>query len=1081
MRQALGLSQEALATKAGVNYNVLIKIESGATKSPRIDTLSKIASALNVSPVEILQPDERPATRGRERLPIAELPPEKFVEFIFALVDRSGNYHGAQIFDGTGDKQRDVIAYKRIEDREETWFFDCKRRRRLSFSILKTELDNLNDHILAEPDFKPDQIVFCLSLDVSARCKDDTRKHAVSLDLPEPIFWCLRELDGKAKEVPGIQRDFFGGTAEEILETHNHILKEVKSSEERLLEDGDKTRNAINQFAASPRPDLHESISKDIDFAVDLIKRHKIPQARDKLIGILGRLVPKKDNYRAELARVYNNLGICHNRPDGRQDLQQAEKYFDQALEMEPALQAAKINLVSVYIQLDKTGRAYKLASDLWDKDKGDPMVLKILIWSILAHKGPEKTATFFEAKSAMGLVKKDAGLLSLTADTYLRLPKPQIKKAEKAVDRAMKLAPDIAEHVFINAKVHYTKALKDCTLDESELMPRIALEKMGLLYDARSLFDNARVLARDQANLALERDSQLYALRCSVLLGQAHESRYAEIRASGAEFDDQNEELSKYEVSTELVRRNFEIAYKLLISSALWSKLPIEEKYRLAYVFFMHGGIEEAKRILEIEEVAKEKTSDPEYWAQLSLVDILLGDRNAAIINADRACQVARGKAEEREFIKHRNTVNLRYSGVGETDRFIKGVLEFDAQFPEARSITPIRMLDGQGHLTDEIKEVFKSARERHEAIRSAFRSMPVPTYFLEESLARPYVEVLNYGAANSDPEFIIDFSIPDNEFEQESENIFQQAETLVFDYSSLLDLSKMNVLSFLGKLDKRLLIHKELFRKIQAELLYVESDELRRLWDFLRKSRNVEIVNFELEKNFIDEKAEALFENWLTQSMLQSKATRTAMITDDMRLIRLLKGEKIHGTNVLTLVKHFKKLGLIDQKMFSQCLGKLAERLYVFISFSGEDLFHIVLEDQAKVTLRTNHLIGQIALPGSSIESFAKVFINFIGRLWNTGCLAEDKVLWLRFLSERLIAVLENNCDVDEDTEILQPVFDDLIKMWLTAIKLSDIDEMTAVEKEIDVALDKAYLTVPRQNIRFMLEEKKRLFEAQ
>jgi len=48
-RSKLGVSQDRLSKLADVTYNTIIKIESGSNTNPTIDTLSKIAKALNVS------------------------------------------------------------------------------------------------------------------------------------------------------------------------------------------------------------------------------------------------------------------------------------------------------------------------------------------------------------------------------------------------------------------------------------------------------------------------------------------------------------------------------------------------------------------------------------------------------------------------------------------------------------------------------------------------------------------------------------------------------------------------------------------------------------------------------------------------------------------------------------------------------------------------------------------------------------------------------------------------------------------------------------------------------------------------
>jgi transcriptional regulator with XRE-family HTH domain len=54
-RNKLNVSQDRLSKIADVTYNTIIKIESGANTNPTIDTLAKIAKALNVSVDELLK------------------------------------------------------------------------------------------------------------------------------------------------------------------------------------------------------------------------------------------------------------------------------------------------------------------------------------------------------------------------------------------------------------------------------------------------------------------------------------------------------------------------------------------------------------------------------------------------------------------------------------------------------------------------------------------------------------------------------------------------------------------------------------------------------------------------------------------------------------------------------------------------------------------------------------------------------------------------------------------------------------------------------------------------------------------
>ena len=48
-RKKLKLTQEALARKADISYNTVIKLESEGITDPRMGTLKKLANALDIS------------------------------------------------------------------------------------------------------------------------------------------------------------------------------------------------------------------------------------------------------------------------------------------------------------------------------------------------------------------------------------------------------------------------------------------------------------------------------------------------------------------------------------------------------------------------------------------------------------------------------------------------------------------------------------------------------------------------------------------------------------------------------------------------------------------------------------------------------------------------------------------------------------------------------------------------------------------------------------------------------------------------------------------------------------------------
>lgn len=59
IRKQKGWSQEKLAQEAGISYNTLIKIERSGIKNPKIETVIKLAEALQVSTDKLIGRNER--------------------------------------------------------------------------------------------------------------------------------------------------------------------------------------------------------------------------------------------------------------------------------------------------------------------------------------------------------------------------------------------------------------------------------------------------------------------------------------------------------------------------------------------------------------------------------------------------------------------------------------------------------------------------------------------------------------------------------------------------------------------------------------------------------------------------------------------------------------------------------------------------------------------------------------------------------------------------------------------------------------------------------------------------------------
>ncbi|MDP3997009.1 MAG: helix-turn-helix transcriptional regulator [bacterium] len=54
-RAKLGLTQDDLAKKADIKYTTLMKVESGTVNKPSVQTMAKIAKALDVSIEDLIE------------------------------------------------------------------------------------------------------------------------------------------------------------------------------------------------------------------------------------------------------------------------------------------------------------------------------------------------------------------------------------------------------------------------------------------------------------------------------------------------------------------------------------------------------------------------------------------------------------------------------------------------------------------------------------------------------------------------------------------------------------------------------------------------------------------------------------------------------------------------------------------------------------------------------------------------------------------------------------------------------------------------------------------------------------------
>lgn len=1015
-----------------------------------------------------MKPRKTDITSTRHILPFENLSPDQFTRLCHWIVERSSDFDSVEYYDLSGDKNRDVIAYKVAKKgKRKKWYFQCKRYKKISFSAFRDELEAIKKHSDEDAEFKPDMIVFVTGCSVSPSCKDEVKNYAKSLSLGFVAFWTNIELDEKAKSTEGVLEEFFTGgiNTEEIAE------KVAEKVDMRL----DARLQLSGQISMADSIKTDE-INKEIDEAVTSMYAGKIEEAKSSLYIILGKIKDRPMQCKEELARVYNNLGVCFNRfgVDGG-DYDKAKQYFELALNTKPDSSKLKANLASVFLHiggLENFKKAYEISHVLWnDSDKKDPLFIQMLIWSIYHYQSSKKAIEFYEkSEEAQPLVDDNEELLYLMGMMYFETN--DFKKAEELVEVALDLNPNSPQCLLLKARVLMARSERDKVIPSVfDVVPRFRDYKN--IEIALKLLERALEILKNENNRFLEEQIKTDILLCLLWLRRAKDALYRDIRESidiSRLEPHQKRQLRIRDMAVQLQVRNFETAYNMLTQATDWTQRDYWDKTRIAHIFLLKGAPQQSKEILKQLEAEAEQKKDIQFWADMSLIEVLLNNKNLAIKAAQKAKDLSKGTEAEKTILSHFNALMMRYASSGEADRFVGGIFDYDKKYPEDKSVWSVKALDDQGKLTREVKSILLKQKNWYEDIRQTFKSQTIPSFYLEDIFKRPYAEILS---SQNDPEFMIELTVPNAEFEEELTNNLEKSDQVVLGYASLLNLSKMNLLGHLEKFGKHFYISEELFDKVQRELISFEHEDIRRLWSFLRSSKEIHIMD-EIKGVLKDVKTAELFDPWIIASIKLAREKNAVYITDDLRFLQFLRSEDVTGCNSLILLKYMLKQKWIDSKVYSISIGDLAERLYIFLGFSGDDLFQIVIEDEAKITLRTYHLVNQLFLGGSIATSFTGVFVKFIYLLWKTGSLPDKKVQWLIFLTNTVLEFIDKQGGVT-NTEELKKVGPDFVQMWLIAIKESNKSEIELLEEKAEEILIKPYLNVLKDHIKRLIEKKK------
>lgn len=550
-----------------------------------------------------------------------------------------------------------------------------------------------------------------------------------------------------------------------------------------------------------------EYVDEELKESISLIKTREYEEAKIKITSLLGILGEDAHKNKKTLSKAYHLLGIIYNRPPlDSSNFEKAEEYLKLSLQYDSQNYKANATLASFYINKggkENIKKAYHIIKPIWDEKEKDAQILEVLLWSICLQKSPKKAIDFLESSpESQQIIEKNDTLSNAVAKFYCEIG--NFEMAFKFIDNALLLNSKSPYNHSVKGKIFLKKGLIEVLPSTFELLPK--LRNKDSVNNALSFFLVALELCDPTHDFALEQETGFDVFFCSILLNKFHEKKFKKIRENidiSFFIESERNRLEFMDFIVLFEERSYFQAYNALISLSNWEEFTYEVKLKFAKIFLKQGSPEEAKKILrEIEKEAISK-KDIQYWLDMSIVEALLGNKSAMINNLNKAKEKSKGTLHEEIVFSHVHSMLNRYIDEKEVDRVINHLKEHDIKFPHKQLLIPIKCLDAEGKPTQEILEFLNQQKERYDRIKDVFHKMCIPTYVLEKFFNKPYIQVL--ALISADPGFWINYYSPNPSFDKEMRDNFRQGETFIFDYSSLLNLSKMGILGELESIQNR------------------------------------------------------------------------------------------------------------------------------------------------------------------------------------------------------------------------------------------------------------------------------------
>lgn len=365
-----------------------------------------------------------------------------------------------------------------------------------------------------------------------------------------------------------------------------------------------------------------------------------------------------------------------------------------------------------------------------------------------------------------------------------------------------------------------------------------------------------------------------------------------------------------------------------------------------------------------------------------------------------------------------------------------------------------------------EELRTIF-SERIRYsvEIIKNYLRS-PLPLVFLPSLLwKREIIHLWRFNREYGLPIFLES----GNHKELKSEvSVLSKNKSILIDYTALLTLQEAGM-EYLWLLDNNfdeIFIYRPMYLQMLNELMSEEHDGLRQIINFISKSKKIKFIKkVKVKKlNIQDKDFSKIIQEEYCGLFQVAKGNRMILLLGESRLRGFARGLGIESCGIRSLLEYAEQNDTIDNHDKQTAISNWIKKGCQFVSFNRGTLEYIYTQysrEESKTIFK--RLSDQIFLSGSQIETFMKVYCEFINK---NICIVSDSQIIKNFIEKTIsdIKILTFRARVFYIYPLLNRdnVLTDIDKITLISVHYIYLLSLTIYASAIDEALRSEYIEV-------------------